>query len=313
MNKKPFPSIRRRIGVKTMLSAVTDPAGTPYLAFPAFDTRGKVRHAFATRLGGASRGQFATMNLSFTRGDDSAHVLENYRRMANTLGMRAEDVVCTYQTHTVNILAVGREDRGKGVTREREYTDVDGLVTDEEGVVLACFWADCVPLLFADPKRRAIGVAHAGWRGTVGGMAGKMVKELQTRYGCKPQDLYAAIGPSVCADCYEVSEDVATRARDALWKLPAKKGFADWDIPEQVHSDIILRPGKEEGKYLLDLHALNREMLLASGVLDTHIFTTDICTCCNPELLFSHRVQGEPRGNLAAFLTLAERKDAGKP
>lgn len=304
MKKNSFPEIRRKRGVKTALATVTSDAGTPFLRFPSFDERGKARHAFATRLGGVSTGQFATMNLSFTRGDNPEHVTENYRRMGAVLGMRAEDVVCTHQTHTVNIRAVGREDRGKGVTRERDYTDVDGLVTDEEGVVLACFWADCVPLLFADPVRRAIGVAHAGWRGTVSGMARKMVKEMEQRYGCRPADLYAAIGPSVCADCYEVSEDVAVRARDALWKLPAKKGFADFDVPGEAHSGSILRPGKEEGKYLLDLHALNREMLLASGIPEQHIFITDICTCCNPELLFSHRVQGEPRGNLAAFLCL---------
>ena len=140
----------------------------------------------------------------------------------------------------------------------------------------------------------------------------KLALELQKRYGCRPSDLYAAIGPSVCADCYEVSEDVAVRARDALWKLPAKKGFADFDVPGEAHSGSILRQGKEEGKYLLDLHALNREMLLASGIPDTHIFITDICTCCNPELLFSHRVQGEPRGNLAAFLTLRQGKSLKK-
>lgn len=308
MNEYVFPEIRRIRGKKPALATMTDPSGTPYLAFPSFDGKGHVRHAFATRLGGASTGQFATMNLSFTRGDKPEHVAENYRRMAAALGMRAEDVVCTHQTHTVNIRAVGKADCGKGVTEERDYTDVDGLVTEEEGVVLACFWADCVPLLFADPVRRAIGVAHAGWRGTVSGMARKMVKEMEQRYGCRPSDLYAAIGPSVCADCYEVSEDVAVRARDALWKLPAKKGFADFDVPGEAHSGSILRPGKEEGKYLLDLHALNREMLLASGIPDTNIFITDICTCCNPELLFSHRVQGEPRGNLAAFLTLRQGK-----
>ena len=309
MRQIPLPAIRRKQSSSTPLQIEMAGNCVPFLRFPEFDRKGDVRHAFSTRSGGVSKGVFSTMNLSFTRGDSEEAVTENFARMATALDAQNGDIVCTYQTHTVNVRAVGRSDRGKGVTRERDYRDVDGIITDEPGVVLACFMADCVPLLFADPAHHAIDAAHAGWRGTVSGMAIKMVQAMQEQYGSEPATLLAAIGPSVCGDCYEVSEDVAMRARDALWKLPASKGNERamcTDVPEEKHSDAVLRPADKEGKYLLDLHALNRLMLLHAGLQPQNIFVTDICTCCNPELLFSHRVQGEARGSLAAFIRLAE-------
>ena len=139
-----------------------------YYSFPSLDALDCVRHGFSTRLGGVSEGIFASMNLGFNRGDDDAAVQENYRRICEAIGVRVEDVVLSAQTHTTNIYNATAADRGRGITRERGYADIDGLITDEPNVVLCTHYADCVPLFFADPVRRVVATSHGGWRGTVG-------------------------------------------------------------------------------------------------------------------------------------------------
>lgn len=256
-----------------------------YLTFPAFEETGVVKHLFSTRYGGVSEGIFGTLNLSYTRGDKKEAVDENYRRVANILKCQVEDFVCSDQTHTTNIRKVTKSDCGKGVVRDRDYTDVDGLVTDEAGVVLATFYADCVPLYFVDPVKKVIGLAHSGWRGTVGRIGEKMIGMMTEEYGCRKEDILAAIGPSICQDCYEVSEDVAEQF---------KKEFGE----------SVLAVGKEPGKYQLDLWKANELVFLQAGLSKAQVTVTNICTCCNPEMLFSHRASKGQRGNLGAFLML---------
>lgn len=185
------------------------------------------------------------------------------------------------------------EDRGKGVVRPKDYADVDGLITDTPGLILSTFYADCVPLLFVDPVGRAVGCSHSGWRGTVQEMGRATVRAMRECYGCRPENIRAAIGPSICRDCYEVSEDVA---REFL-RLFAKSRYA-FVNPEE----ILISKGR--GKYQLDLWKANEAVLLASGILREHLFVTDICTCCNPDYLFSHRASGGRRGNFGAFVML---------
>lgn len=265
--------------------------GVPYLSFPVLEETGLVTHGFSTRLGGASEGVYASMNFSFTRGDEPEHVRENYRRMAKALGVEAESMVLTYQTHTVNIRRTGKEDRGKGVFRERDYRDIDGLVTDEPGVTLVTFFADCVPLYFLDPVRHAIGLSHSGWRGTVGKIGKITVERMGEEFGSKPEDIIACIGPSICKDCFEVGEEVV--------ELFAKA------FPPKIH-DRLFSPNGKPGKYQLDLWEANREILLEAGIRPERLQVTNLCTCCNPDYLYSHRKMGEKRGNLCAFLTLKE-------
>lgn len=149
---------------------IFDEAGdtVPFLEYPMLRKTGLVYHGFSTRLGGVSEGCYASMNLSFDRGDDPEAVRENFRRIGNAIGVNVEDMVMSKQTHTTNVRVVTEEDRGKGVVKERDYTDVDGLVTDVRGICLVTSYADCVPLYFVDPVRNAIGLSHSGWRGTVG-------------------------------------------------------------------------------------------------------------------------------------------------
>ena len=229
----------------------------PLLHFRKLNELSMVEHCFTTRLGGLSEGMFESLNLSFTRGDDEEKVLENYKRVAEAIGAEAGQLVTTDQTHTTNVLRVGKKQCGIGVTRKRPYTDVDGLITNEPNVVLATFYADCVPLYFVDPVHRAI----------------------------------AAIGPSICQDCYEISQDVAECFVDE---------FATTDDPHA--SDILLYKGA--GKYQLNLWECNRRVLVEAGVQEDNIAISNICTCCNPSLLFSHRASHGKRGNLGAFMFL---------
>lgn len=259
----------------------------PLLHFPLLSETGIVTEAFTTRAGGVSEGIFSAMNLSFSRGDDRAAVKENYKRLARALGTDEQKFVFSDQTHTTNVRKVTEQDAGKGITKQRDYHDVDGLITNVPGLVLATFFADCVPLYFVDTVHKAIGLSHSGWRGTAGRMGKVTIEAMGREYGSKPSDLICAIGPSICRDCYEVSGDVAVQFQHAF---PGHE------------SDILTDKGN--GKYLLDLWKANEIVLLEAGVLKEHLAVTDICTCCNAGLLFSHRASHGKRGNLGAFLCL---------
>lgn len=267
--------------------------GVTWLSFPALTETGLVRHGFSTRLGGVSQGWFASMNFAFTKGDNPEHVMENYRRMARVLGVDPRRMVLSHQTHTTHVRTVTEDDAGKGVVRERDYQDVDGLVTDVPGLTLVTFYADCVPLYLVDPVHRAIGLSHSGWRGTVNRMGKVTLERMAREYGTDPADVIACIGPSICQDCFEVGEEVVEVFREA---------FA-----ERYHKELFCQ--KENGKYQLDLWRANEIIFAQAGVPAGQIHTTDICTRCNPKLLFSHRIMGNERGNLAAFLCLKGNSD----
>lgn len=261
--------------------------GVPFLTYPKFSEMDGFYHGFSTRKGGVSQGIYASMNLSFTRGDREEDVMENYRRIAAAIGFSAESIVCADQTHTTNVRVVTKEDCGKGVLRPKDYRDVDGLVTNVPGVTLATFYADCVPLFFIDPVNCAVGLSHSGWRGTVGRMGARTLEVMKAQYGTEAAAVYAAIGPSICQNCYEVSEDVAEQFQAE---------FASH------REDKTLLYKKENGKYQLNLWRANEIVLTEAGIRREHLSFPEICTCCNAELLFSHRASQGKRGNLAAFL-----------
>lgn len=264
-------------------------SSVPLLHFKKLDETGLVKHCFTTREGGVSKDIYSTMNLSFTRGDDEKSVIENYRRIAAVMKEDITAFVCSDQTHTTNVIRVGKAERGIGITKEKPYTDVDGLVTNESGVVLSTFYADCVPLFFVDTKNKAIGLSHSGWRGTVGRMGHKTLVKMKEEYGTSPEDVVAAIGPSICQSCYEVSEDVAYKFIEEF------EGF---------EKEILIDKGN--GKYQLDLWKANEIVMLQSGIVKENLAVTNICTCCNSKLLFSHRASAGKRGNLGAFMCLTD-------
>ena len=261
---------------------------TPYLEYPLFQKTGIVKSAFSTRLGGVSEGYYSSLNLSFDRGDDPARVLENFKRIGASMGVAVEDMVLSKQTHTTNVRVVTEADKGKGVMRDRDYTDVDGMITNVPGICLVTSYADCVPLYFVDPVKKAIGLSHSGWRGTVGKIGKNTVQLMQENFGSKPEDLLAAVGPSVCMDCYEVSEDVIEQFKE--------------DFEKKYWEDLFYK--KENGKYQLNLWKANELIFLESGILPEHMAITNVCTHCNSKILYSHRTMGNNRGNLCAFLAL---------
>ena len=262
----------------------------PYIQFKNLSATGIVKHGFSTRKGGVSTGIFSSMNLNFKRGDDPDAVLENYRRMAAALNMRVKDMVLSDQTHTTNVRVITEEDRGKGILKPQDYSDVDGMITNVPGIVLVTSYADCVPLYFVDPVRKAIGLSHSGWKGTVGHIGQKTVWKMHEVYGSEPKDIVAAIGPSICQSCYEVSDDVAEAFR------------ANFTADEAA--DILLDKGN--GKYQLDLWKANWYVLTDAGILPEHLSVTDLCTACHPDLLWSHRKTNGQRGGLSAFLSLID-------
>ncbi len=308
----------------------------PLLYFPLLEREEWLAHCFTTRQGGVSQGIFSSMNLSFTRGDQREAVMENFRRTAAALGADLGKFVLSDQTHTTHVRKVTWEDAGNGLTRAKSFFDTDGLITDVPGLVLSTFYADCVPLYFADPVHRAIGLSHSGWRGTVGRMGKATVEAMGREYGTDPGDLLCAIGPSICRDCYEVSQDVAEEfmrafpegsreaeiAGDGATSPGGEKGRE-----ADSAGDGVASPGDEEGtgwqerpgwrqlltekgggKYQLDLWRANEMVLMEAGVKPEHIAVTNICTCCNSALLFSHRASRGKRGNLGAFLMIKEER-----
>ena len=274
--------------VKTMKSNTVIINGSKkfkYITFPKLSATGIVNHAFTTRLGGHSEGCFASMNMSFGRGDKPENVIKNYETICGAIGVDTANLVFTKQTHTDNCRIVTETDRGTGFSKP-PFSDIDGLITDKRGVALVSQYADCTPLLFCDAKKRVIACAHSGWRGTVKRIGKKAVEMMVENFGCNPSDIIAAIGPNIGACCYEVDDLVFEAFRDA-----------EFDTSE------IFRP-KENGKYMLDLRLANKIILNRAGILSENIDISDICTCCNSKEMFSHRAAGNKRGNMAAIIEL---------
>lgn len=260
--------------------------GIPYISFNALEQTGMVVNAFSTRQGGVSVGCLESMNLGFNRGDLDENVLKNHKIFAKAVGFPYENIVTTNQTHTTNVRVVTKEDCGKGIAKDRDYSDVDGLITNIPGIVLATYYADCVPLYILDPINKAIGLSHSGWKGTVKRIGDNTLKLMNENYGTNPKDVICCIGPSICQDCYEISEDVANEFINEFGK----------------NNKILYNKGN--GKYQLNLWESVKQVFLDAGVEYDNIYTTDICTCCNKDELFSHRGHHGKRGNLAAVLML---------
>ncbi|MBQ8639758.1 MAG: peptidoglycan editing factor PgeF [Lachnospiraceae bacterium] len=264
--------------------------GVSFFQYETYSKMDWIAHGFSTRLGGVSSGCFATMNLGFFKNDSRANVEENYRRFGGAVGFDWTRAVLSWQTHTTNVRRVTAADAGKGTVRDRDYCDVDGLITNVPGLALVTFYADCVPLYFVDTRNKAIGLSHSGWRGTVNRMGLATLKAMNEAYGTQPEDVTAAIGPSICGDCFEVGPEVVAE-------------FAKEFTGEQMEK--ICRAGEGDRSYL-DLWQTNRFVLEEAGIAPDKILITNVCTRCNPELLYSHRIMGTERGNLAAVLAIRE-------
>lgn len=261
----------------------------PFLYFRRLAKHPKIKHGCSTRAGGVSKGCFSSMNLGFGRGDSDENVCINYDRLCTAIGFTKEQVVLPNQVHDTVVRRATGADCGKGIVKPQDYTSVDAQITNEPGVALAVFGADCVPVFFYDPVAGAIGTAHAGWRGTIGRIAEKTVQAMEKEFGSRSEQIEAYIGVSICGACYTVGGEVAECFQK---EFPE----ATWETPEQ----------KREGLCQLDLWQANRRILEEAGVKPENIVIGNVCTKCHSGLLFSHRAAGKERGNMAGFLMLAE-------
>ena len=242
-------------------------------------------HCFSTRFGGVSEGYLASLNLGTHRGDRPENVRENYAILGRAVGFLPERTVFTRQVHSDVIERVGAAQCGRGL--QYEATEgCDGLITDEPGVALTVFSADCTPVLLYDPVRRAAGAVHAGWRGTAKGIAARAVEALTREFGCDPKNIRAAIGPSIGQCCFETDEDVPQAMLAAFG--------------EEANAYIE----KRGEKYFVDNKALNKLWLTRAGL--TQIDVSPDCTKCQPDRFWSHRVTRGERGSLAGIIKLQE-------
>jgi len=259
--------------------------GVVYYAFTHIAQTGLARHGFSTKHGGASEGMFATMNLSISRGDDDARVIENLRSMTVALDMQDAQTVFCQQVHGTRIVHANAGMSNNGGKYPYAVMATDGLLANTNDIALATIHADCVPLFFLDPVKRAVAMTHAGWRGTVADIAGETVRKLQACCGSAPRDLLVGIGPSIGACCFEVGPEVA----DAF-------------VSEQPFAADCVHRGIK--KPHVDLWRVNERLLLRAGVLQANMETAGICTMCGKEDFYSHRRDGAARGSMAAFIQL---------
>ena len=238
-----------------------------------------VPHGFTTRPGGVSTGYLSSLNLGIHRGDTPENVRENYRLLGQAMGFAPDRLVLTRQIHS-DIVYVATE-KDTGIFRE-DMPPCDALITCTPGVGLAVFTADCVPVLLWDPETGAVGAAHAGWRGTAAGIAGKTALKMVSEFGCKPENIRSAIGPHIGKCCFQTDFDVP----DAMKKAYGSRA-----------REAITQKGE---KYYVDLTKLNWFSLQDAGVRE--IDESTLCTACDPELFWSHRKVGGNRGSQAGII-----------
>lgn len=241
-----------------------------------FDEAGFEKHCFTTKKGGVSEGFLAETNLSFSR-ECRENVIENYRRVTDAVGIDMRAMVLTCQEHTDIVREMGAEYRDCGFYISD--SPVDGYVTNEAGIALCVFVADCVPILLADPKNRAVAAVHSGWRGTRAKITQNAVKMMEQKYSSEPKDIIAAIGPCIGACCYEVGRDV----------------YDEFGVPEYFTPNA-------DGKFMLDLVKANTAVLNEIGVLSVEC--ANECTFCKHDIYYSHRYTKGKRGNLAAMIQI---------
>lgn len=261
-------------------------APVPFLSCDAFSAAGGMVHGFSTRLGGVSRGDCAGLNLGYSRGDDPACVTENLRRFTAAIGADSTRLVKTRQVHRDHVQPVTARDICHDFFAPAPW-ECDGLITDEPGLCLTIFTADCVPVLLCDPVCRCIAAVHSGWRGAALSIAPKAVEQMANDYGCRREHILAAIGPCISRCCFETHADVPDALRKALGN-----GIAPFLSP---------LPGE---KFLVDLKGIVAHGLSLAGLREENIHVTDHCTACRPDLYWSHRLLGERRGSMASMIQL---------
>ncbi|HBZ03954.1 MAG TPA: peptidoglycan editing factor PgeF [Lachnospiraceae bacterium] len=293
-----------------------------------------IKYGFTTRLGGVSTGIYKSLNMGFYLGDDRENVLENYNRVGSAMDIDITRMSCPNQVHKSEVLVVTEEDAGDGITRELTHSEIDAQITNVKNLPLIVYTADCVPILFADPVSRVIGTSHAGWRGSVAGIAAKTVNKMKEVYGCLPENIIAIIGPSIGPDNYEVDETVIKEIYNSTFIDSSSDNIVTQNIgnkdqevfirsgsyvnnvrsiPKDYEGMLLTHPGalysiyrtvSVKQRYMLNLWNLNELILVNAGLKVSNIYQTKLCTMKNHEMFFSHRYTNGKRGLNAGIISL---------
>ncbi len=243
-------------------------------------------HAFSTRLGGCSSGEFATLNTAYHTGDRENNVIENRRRFFHLFNYDYREVVSAAQVHGTALAVVNRENRGEGALSGSARKKCDALVTTEERLPLTAYSADCMLIYFVSKQMPLIALAHAGWRGTLGGIGINVIRFLQSNYGADPQQMLVALSPAICRSCYRVDEETAELFSSAGWS-----------------SSAYQEPAAEDG-FKLDLTAVNKEQMVINGIKTENLSSTGLCTSCNRDLFYSYRRDRGITGRMLGFIAI---------
>lgn len=250
------------------------------LAWYCFEQWPQLQHGVFTRQGGSSCAPWASLNVGGNIGDDPRHVRKNHERMYHALGMSEQRACTVWQVHSADIVLANGPVRGR-----RWLAQADGMISATVDTPLAMRFADCVPLMFYDPLRRVIGMAHAGWRGTVQDIAGRMVHAMVDAWDCRPEDIQAGIGPSIGPQAYQVGEEVVAAVHSCCGSL-----------------DSLVRRDSADGTAWLDLWACNRLLLERAGLRQVEV--SGICSASRLDEFFSHRAERGRTGRFGAVMTL---------
>ena len=304
----------------------------PFIQIEGFKNMSFIQHGFSTRMGGVSTGIYESLNLGLRLEDERSLVLENYRRLGESMGIDYMRISAPDQVHKSDILVVTEEDAGDGIARDLTHFEIDAQITNVKNVPLIVYTADCVPIILADPVSRVIGTVHAGWRGTVQGIAAKTVEKMTETFGCLPENIHAIIGPSIGPDNFEVDESVIKDVIDNPY-LDTSNDNVEFapsmndDFRYIIHAGTYIRDNMPEGykgitqvrqgapyeifrsvkmldKYMLNLWNLNELMLVNSGLKVSNIYQTKLCTMKYHDLFFSHRYTNGNRGLNAGIIVI---------
>lgn len=246
----------------------------------------------SSRIGGKSAEHYGSLNCGLHVGDVPEDVIENRRRLASATSLPFEAWTYAEQVHGTQIAVITHEQKGMGRdSRTTALQDTDGMITNESGISLALQFADCVPIYFIAPDQRAIGLAHAGWKGTVQQITTATIDRMIRTYGCQSERIMSIIGPSIRSCCYEVDRKVI----DQVDALISELGIT---IPVYTH--------KNQDHFMLDLQQLNRQIMIKAGILPSHIEITNLCTACNTDQFFSHRAEHGKTGRMAAWISMVD-------
>lgn len=240
---------------------------------------------FTTKNGGVSKQAFSGLNFGFHVGDDQDAVCQNRLLLAEQLDFSLENWVGAEQTHEIHVQKVSKLDQGKGAKAyETSFSETDGFLTDEQGILLTLCFADCVPLFFIEPEQGLLGIAHAGWKGTVKGIAAEMISNFRQN-GANLEKISVVIGPSICKKCYIVDEKVILLVKNVL-------------------DDVEILPYNQisDGQYSLDLKEVNVQILLKAGIKNENILVTEYCTSCQSDHFYSHRREQGNAGRMIAYI-----------